>query len=144
MACGIVSTTIPYRPSRQRAKWFMGAIRLLLVDDNPMIRMSLSLYMSTCDGIEVVGEGSDGYEAIAMAKELYPDVILMDLMMPNLDGVQATTHISLHFPHICVLVLTSGTDYTQIQAAQAAGAVGYLLKTVPGAEIVNTIHKLCQ
>jgi two-component system, NarL family, vancomycin resistance associated response regulator VraR len=122
----------------------MGVIRLLLVDDNPMIRLSLSLYMSTCEGIVVVGEGSDGYEAISLAKDLQPDVILMDLMMPNLDGVQATAHISQYFPHICVLVLTSGTDYSQIQAAQAAGAVGYLLKTVQGADIVNTIHKLCQ
>jgi DNA-binding NarL/FixJ family response regulator len=122
----------------------MGAIRLLLVDDNPMIRLSLSLYISTCDGIEVVGEGSDGFEAIALAEDLQPDVILMDLVMPNMDGVQATTYISHHFPHICVLVLTSGTDYSQIKAAQAAGAVGYLLKTVQGEEIVNTIHNLCR
>lgn len=144
MVSGRVETTIPYRSFTPESKSFMGTVRLVLVDDNPMIRLSLSLYMSTCNGIEVVGEGSDGYEAIALAKDMQPDVILMDLMMPNMDGVQATTHISQHFPHICVIVLTSGTDYSQIQAAQAAGAVAYLLKTAQGAEIVSTIHKLCQ
>jgi DNA-binding NarL/FixJ family response regulator len=121
----------------------MGDLRLLLVDDNAMIRMSLSLFMSTCEGIEVVGEGSDGYEAITLAEALQPDVILMDLLMPNMDGIQATAQISHQFPHICVVVLTSGTDYGQIEAAQAAGAVGYLLKSVQASEIVNTIHNLC-
>jgi NarL family two-component system response regulator LiaR len=105
-----------------------------------MIRMSLFIFMSACDGIEVVGEGKNGEDAIVLAKNLEPGVILMDIVMPKLEDAQATAYIYHHFLHICVLMLTPGTDYRQIEVAQAAGAVGYLLKTVHGTEIVDTIQ----
>lgn len=105
-------------------------IRLLITDDHQSVRQSLSLAMSTYDDIEVLGEASNGKEAIELCEQLQPDLVLMDLVMPVMDGVTATNIIRQRFPQIRVLVLTSGINPDMITAAMAAGAQGYLEKHV--------------
>lgn len=103
-------------------------IKVLIVDDHAIVRTGLSQLLGTADDIELVGAVGDGDEAVAMAAELRPDVVLMDLSMPGTDGIAATGRIVAGNPAVHVLVLTSFSDQARILDALQAGAEGYLLK----------------
>jgi DNA-binding NarL/FixJ family response regulator len=118
----------------------LTGIRVLLVDDHLVVRTGLRALLGVHDGIEVVGEAADGAEAFRLATELRPDVVLMDLVLPVEDGVSATARIRAELPGTQVLVLTTFDTDADIFRALAAGAVGYLLKDVDGADLVGAIR----
>ena len=113
--------------------------RVLLVDDHPLVRNGLRALLASVPGMMVVGEATSGEEAITQAAELQPDIILMDLHMPGLNGVEATRRIAQAHPHIGILVLTMLEDDASVFAAMRAGARGYLLKGADQAEVLRAI-----
>jgi len=115
-------------------------IRVLVVDDHPVVREGLSVIVDVEDDITVVGQAWDGAEAIRQAHQLHPDVVLMDLKMPNVDGVAAIEHIRAELPDTYVLVLTTYADEEYIMAGIRAGARGYLLKDASPDELVQAIR----
>lgn len=115
-------------------------IRVLVADDHAIVRRGLEELLATVDDIEVVGSAHDGLEAAALAQELTPDVVLMDLVMPNLDGVAATREISRSPEPGRVVVLTSMADDRHVNDALDAGAIGYVLKHASTEEIINAIR----
>jgi DNA-binding NarL/FixJ family response regulator len=115
-------------------------IRVLLVEDHGLVRAGLERLLATVEDLEVVGGAADGAEAIELAAEKRPDVVLMDLSMPNVDGVQATREIVATNPDAQVVVLTSVGDREHILAALDAGAVGYLLKDAEPEELIGGIR----
>src|SRR3954447_23523880 len=110
-------------------------IRVLLADDHGVIRDGLGRLIEALDDVELAGTASDGAEAVERARDLQPDVILMDLEMPNMDGIEATRRILEERPEAAVLVLTSFSDRSRILGALDAGARGYLLKDVASEEV---------
>jgi len=116
------------------------AVRVLLVDDQALFREALGVLLSAGGGIEVVGEAGDGAEALRRAAELAPDVVLMDLRMPVLDGIGATRRLRAEQPAVRVIALTTFDDDEDVFAALRAGAVGYLLKDVSSARLVEAVH----
>jgi DNA-binding NarL/FixJ family response regulator len=117
-------------------------LRVLLVDDHEEFRAGLAALLSAADGCEVVGSAADGRTAVAMALDLQPDVVLMDLHMPHLNGMEATARIVQSSPHISVVVLTMMEDDDSVFAAVRAGARGYLLKGARRQEIVRAIESV--
>jgi two-component system NarL family response regulator len=117
-------------------------IRVLLVDDHPTVREGLSVLLNRNRGIRVVAQASNGREAVTKFQALQPDVVLMDLRMPELDGIQAMRAIRLIDPDACVVVLTSYDDEEDVYRAFAHGARGYLLKEAPVEEIVACIERV--
>ena len=115
-------------------------IRVLLVDDHAVVREGLRTFLELQDGIEVVGEGGDGAEGVAAAERLRPDVVLMDLVMPRLDGVGAMRELRRRLPGVRVIVLTSFTDEEKLLPALQAGAAGYLLKNAEPAELARAVR----
>src|SRR3954463_9585151 len=115
-------------------------IRVLLCDDHAVVREGLARLLESTDGIDVVGSAADGAEGIAAAVALRPDVILMDLAMPNVDGVAATRRITAEAPEAQVVVLTSFSDHPRLPDALDAGARGYLLKDAEASEVVRAIQ----
>jgi DNA-binding NarL/FixJ family response regulator len=115
-------------------------LRLLLADDHPLFRDGLRALIGSVDDVEVVGEASTGAEAIERSLELQPDVVLMDLHMPGLNGVEATRRVVEASPHVGVLVLTMVEDDDAVFAAMRAGARGYLVKGSTQVEILNAIR----
>jgi DNA-binding NarL/FixJ family response regulator len=115
-------------------------IRVLLADDHGVIRDGLGRLISSLEDIELVGTAADGVEAVALAAELAPDVVLMDLEMPRLDGIEATRQVLADHPSTAVLVLTSFSDRPRILGAIEAGACGYLLKDVAADEVAEGIR----
>jgi two-component system, NarL family, response regulator LiaR len=115
-------------------------IRVLLVDDHAVVREGLRAFLELQDGIEVVGEAQDGEEAVGEAERLVPDVILMDLVMPNLDGVGAMRRLRGSAPRARVVVLTSFLEDERLLPAIQAGAAGYLLKNTEPAELARAIR----
>ncbi len=115
-------------------------IRVLIVDDHPLVRLGLTALLEVCDDLELAGEAKNGKEAVELAEQLQPDVILMDLIMPIMDGVTATRIIRQKLPHIQVVVLTSSIDFELIQKAQDAGAYSYMFKNVTIDMLANTIR----
>lgn len=115
-------------------------IRVLLVDDQTLFRESLGMLLAAQPGLEVVGEAANGAEALARVAALRPDVVLMDLRMPELDGVAATRQLRTAFPAIQVIALTTFDDDADVFAALGAGALGYLLKDVSGDTLVAAVH----
>jgi len=103
-------------------------IRLLIVDDHTVVRQGLSMLFGTVDDIEVVGTAEDGVLALNQVHALTPDVVLMDIGMPRLDGIEATRQIVTADPDARIVILTGDTDQTKVQQAVEAGALGYLLK----------------
>ena len=118
----------------------MERLRILVVDDHDKFREGLVALLAATDTVEVVGTASDGRAAVTLALDLQPDVILMDLHMPQLNGVEATARIVQSSPHISVLVLTMMEDEDSVFAAVRAGARGYLLKGARRGEIVRAIE----
>jgi len=116
------------------------AIRVLLVDDHAVVREGLRNFLALQDGLEIVGEASDGNEAIEQAQRLEPDVILMDLVMPGLDGIGAMRQLRVRSPTSRVIVLTSFLEDERVLPAIQAGAAGYLLKNVEPAELARAIR----
>jgi DNA-binding NarL/FixJ family response regulator len=117
-----------------------NAIRVMVADDHAVVREGLRTFLRLQEGIEVVGEAGDGAEAVDEALRLGPDVVLMDLVMPELDGIEAMRRIRAERPQIRVLVLTSFGDDEKLMPAVRAGAAGYLLKSAPPAEVVRAIR----
>jgi NarL family two-component system response regulator LiaR len=116
------------------------AIRVLLVDDHAVVREGLRAFLQLQDGLEIVGEAGDGAEAVDEAQRLAPDVIVMDLVMPGLDGVGAMRELRVRAPDSRVIVLTSFLDDDRLLPAIQAGAAGYLLKNVEPAELARAIR----
>jgi NarL family two-component system response regulator LiaR len=117
-----------------------SAIRVLIVDDHGVVREGLRAYLELEPDITVVGEARDGLEAVRRAAELQPDVVLMDLVMPNMDGVDATTRIKEQQPSVHVIVLTSFLEEDQVVPAIRAGATSYLLKDVAATDLARAIR----
>lgn len=115
-------------------------IRVLLADDHPVVRSGLGGLLAVEEDLEVVGEAADGAQALALAHELRPDLVLMDLRMPVLDGAAATARIVAEVPGTRVLVLTTYETDADILRAVEAGATGYLLKDTPRAELVAGVR----
>jgi two-component system, NarL family, response regulator LiaR len=115
-------------------------IRVMLVDDHTMVRRGLATFLKVFDDLELVGEAGSGLEAIALCSNALPDVILMDLMMPEMDGATATRLIRRKHPKVQVIALTSFTDQETVQNALQAGAIGYLLKDVSADELARAIR----
>jgi DNA-binding NarL/FixJ family response regulator len=118
----------------------VSAVRVLLVDDQALFREALATLLAVHEGVEVVGEAGDGDEALRKAAELTPDVVLMDLRMPVLDGIGATRRLRVEQPEVRVIALTTFDDDEDVFAALRAGAVGYLLKDVSSARLVEAVH----
>jgi two-component system, NarL family, response regulator LiaR len=116
------------------------AIRVLLVDDHAVVREGLRSFLELQDGIEIAGEAADGEAAVREAERLRPDVILMDLVMPRLDGVGAMRELRRRLPAIRVIVLTSFAQDDRLLPAIQAGAAGYLLKNVEPAELARAVR----
>jgi NarL family two-component system response regulator LiaR len=115
-------------------------INVMLVDDHAIVRQGLRTYLELQPDIQVVGEASDGKQAISMVRELLPDVVLMDLVMPNTDGVEATRAITALSPSTRVIVLTSFSEDEKVFASIKAGAQGYLMKDVLPQDLVAAIR----
>jgi DNA-binding NarL/FixJ family response regulator len=117
-----------------------GQIRVLVVDDHPMMREGISATLTRHDDISVAGEAGDGNEALAMYRDLRPDVVLMDVQMPGLGGIEALEAIRAEQPDAVVLILTTYPGDAQAHRAIQAGAAGYLLKSCLRKELVDTIR----
>ncbi len=115
-------------------------IRVLIVDDHAVVREGLRTFLELQDGLEVVGEAADGEEAVALAESLHPDVVLMDLVMPKVDGIDAMRELRDRAPETRVIVLTSFLDDERLLPAIEAGAAGYLLKDVEPAELARAVR----
>lgn len=116
------------------------SIRVLLVDDHSVVRKGLRAFLAYDPELEVIGEAADGAEALRLAHELAPDVVLMDLLMPGMDGIAATAVIRRELPETEVLALTSVLEDASIVGAVRAGAIGYLLKDTQADELCGAIH----
>jgi DNA-binding NarL/FixJ family response regulator len=113
---------------------------VLLVDDHQLVRSGLASLLSTTDDLRVVGEAADGHQAVRLVEELTPDVVLMDLSMPGMDGVRATREVLAVRPSTAVVVLTSFADQRRVADALAAGAIGYLLKDCEPQEVLAGVR----
>ncbi len=115
-------------------------IRVLFVDDHEMVRIGVSAYLSSQSDIEVVGEAADGKEGVEKALALRPDIILMDLVMKEMDGIQATKHIIEQWPEAKIIIVTSFLDDEKVYPALEAGAASYMLKTSKASEIADAVR----
>ncbi|ABF46003.1 two component transcriptional regulator, LuxR family [Deinococcus geothermalis DSM 11300] len=115
-------------------------VRVLLVDDHAVVRQGLRLFLSLDSQIEVVGEAANGEEALAAAERLHPDVVIMDLMMPVMDGIQATRLLRRQHPDTEVIALTSTLEEHKVNGAIDAGAMGYMLKDASSDTLADAIH----
>ena len=135
-----MNVTDPSLPSAPQS----AKIRILLVDDHAVVRQGLRTYLELQEDMQVVGEGSNGGEAVDLAARLAPDVIVLDLVMPGMDGVEATRRILEHEPRSRVLILTSFGDDDKIFPAIRAGAQGYLLKDIQPRDLIQAVRDLHQ
>ncbi len=117
-------------------------IRVLLVDDQTLIRQGLRLLLEIETDIQVVGQATDGREALRQVQALHPDVVLMDVRMPGMDGVAATRELSARFPEVGVIILTTFEDDETVFDGLRAGARGYLLKDVSSEEMAGAVRKV--
>jgi DNA-binding NarL/FixJ family response regulator len=115
-------------------------IKILLVDDHAVVLRGLQFFLCTQKDFEIVGEAHNGKEAIEKIEQTRPDVVLMDLVMPEMDGIEATAYVKRHYPEVKVLVLTSYSDQDYVLPALQAGASGYLLKDMKPDQIVEAIR----
>ncbi len=117
-----------------------GSARVMLIDDHAMVRQGLRTFLDLQDDIIVVGEAKDGVEALQVVQELEPDVVLMDLVMPRMDGIETVRRMKALHPHIQIIVLTSFGDDQKVFAAIRAGATGFLLKDISPQDLAAAIH----
>lgn len=117
------------------------SIRVLIADDHAVVRNGLSSFLSAYDDFELVGEAKNGEQAVRICEQCRPDVILMDLVMPGMDGARATHLIREKFPMVQVIALTSFKEREQVQSAIQAGAIGYLLKDISAEELARAIRQ---
>ena len=118
-------------------------IRVMLVDDHAVVRGGLGAILAVYDDLELAGEAGSGEEALRICPDLQPDVVLMDLIMPGMDGAATTRVLRERCPDMRVLILTSFKEKELIQGALDAGAIGYLLKNVSAEELARTIRRAC-
>ncbi|WP_335872421.1 response regulator transcription factor [Bacillus sp. 2205SS5-2] len=119
-------------------------IKVLIADDHHVVRRGLIFFLKTQKDIDIIGEAQNGQEAVERAQELKPDVILMDLIMPLMDGIEATKEIKLKVPEIAIIMLTSFSDQEHVIPALEAGASGYQLKDIEPDELVHCIRQVVQ
>jgi DNA-binding NarL/FixJ family response regulator len=119
-------------------------IRILIADDHGIVRKGLRLQLEQHSDFEVVGEATEGREAVRMAEELAPDVVIMDIAMPNLNGIQATTQLIKKSPQIAVIILSMYSDETYLMRTLAAGAKGYLLKDSADVDLHRAVEVVAQ
>jgi DNA-binding NarL/FixJ family response regulator len=124
----------------QKGLYWMKQTRVLIVDDHLVVRRGIQMLLDTDCSIQIVGEAEDGRAAVRQAEILRPDVILMDLVMPGGDGVEAIAELKHFTPHVKIIVLTTFGDEARAKAAMAAGADGYLLKDADGDALLQAIH----
>jgi DNA-binding NarL/FixJ family response regulator len=117
-----------------------GKIRVLVVDDHAIVRQGLCLFIEVQEDMEIVGEGTNGVEAVELARRTQPDIVLLDLVMPEMDGIQATSRIIEHSPNSRVIILTSFGEEDKVLPAIRAGAQGYLLKDIAPNELVKAVR----
>lgn len=122
----------------------MNATRVLIVDDHAVVRRGIQMFLETDPSIQIVGEAEDCQDAVRKATSLQPDVILMDLVMPHGDGIEAIAEIKCHNPDLKVVVLTTFGDESRVRAAMEAGADGYLLKDADGGALLQAVHAVQQ
>jgi NarL family two-component system response regulator LiaR len=115
-------------------------IRVLIIDDHALVRTGLKFFLAAFDDLELIGEGTNGHEAIQLCTELEPDVVLMDLLMPGMDGTTAIRTIRSQWPQVQVIALTNFQEAELVQEALQAGAIGYLLKNVSADELARAIR----
>lgn len=115
-------------------------IRVMIVDDHQMVRRGLSLFIRGYSDLELVGEAANGEEAIHLTDRLQPDIILMDIIMPEINGIEATRIIRERHPNIQIIALTRSSDTDMVTAAMQAGAISYLLKNVSDDGLINAIR----
>lgn len=115
-------------------------IKVLIVDDHPVVREGLKKMLQVFDDLELIGEAGDGGAALAFCHQDTPDVILMDILMPDVDGVQATRAILEQYPQLKIIILTSYPEDDMVQEALEAGATGYILKNMPIDALANAIR----
>jgi NarL family two-component system response regulator LiaR len=115
-------------------------IRVMLVDDHAVVRSGLGAFLLVYDDLELIGEASSGEEAVRLCEQLQPNVVLMDLVMPGMDGAAATRAIRERWPHIQVVALTSFKEKDLVQGVLEAGAIGYMLKNVSADELAGAIR----
>lgn len=117
-------------------------INILIADDHAIVRTGLRAVLKTESAMELIGEATGGYETIALVEENQPDVIVLDLSMPDMDGIEVTKKVKSLYPNIHILILTIHEDEALLRAALKAGASGYILKRAAEAELVSAIHKI--
>ena len=116
-------------------------VRVMIVDDHMMVRDGLRVFLSTHDDIQVVGDASNGLQAVALSESLRPDVVLMDIVMPGMDGPSTTERIRGHNPDVQVIALTSFVEEDMVRRALASGAIGYLLKDISPEKLIEAIFE---
>jgi DNA-binding NarL/FixJ family response regulator len=119
-------------------------IRVLIADDHRMFAEALEAILATDDRLEVAGQAGDGAEAVTLALKVRPDVTLMDIAMPVMDGLQATRQIRKQWPNACVLMLTGSNSRTDVDRAREAGAAGYVTKERIAAELIDAILEIAK
>ena len=117
-------------------------IRILIADDHPLLRQALRQAFSNQPDMEVVGEAGDGEEAVNLASQLKPDIVVMDIMMPKFDGIEASRQIKKIAPNVAILILTAYDDDNYVLGLLEAGAAGYLLKSARGQDLVEAIRSI--
>lgn len=115
-------------------------IKVLIVDDHPLVRNGINTLLDVYDDIEVIGEAGNGREAVEICEKCKPDIVLMDLIMPEVNGIEATRKILKNWPSVKVVTLTSFIDKKLIEDSLKAGAIGYILKNISGDNLVATIR----
>jgi len=119
-------------------------IKILLVDDHAVVRSGLSKFLLVNKDMQMIGEAADGEEALHKISLYKPDIVLMDLMMPGMDGITATREIKKKYPQVKVIALTSFAEQNMVQGALQAGAIGYLQKNVTAKELGHAIRSACE
>jgi DNA-binding NarL/FixJ family response regulator len=118
----------------------MKPIRVLLADDHDLLRAGLKSLLNDLDGLEVVGQAANGREALALAEELCPDIVLMDILMPEMNGLDATARLVSRFPNLRVIILSMNSSEEYVLQAMRAGAAGYLLKNIGPTEMEQALR----